>query len=144
MCFSEFVFVLEFDIILTSLVISRQSVQQLKFSRLSHTISDTTFFISHCVPFTHASVRNSMQKMAADIESGSTRSQIRYANQWTIGLVSLPIHVRKVVGGFGKKVVVLLMWENQGIHVCHWPPWYDLCCWSGVKLQYNQIKPFCH
>ena len=39
-------------------------------------------------------------------------------------------HVRKVVGGFGKKVVLvtLLVWESQETHVRNRPPWYDLSC----------------
>ena len=31
-------------------------------------------------------------------------------------------HVRKVVGGFGKKVVLELVRESQEKHVRHWPP----------------------
>ena len=37
-------------------------------------------------------------------------------------------HVRKVVGGFGKKAVLVLVWESQETHVRHRPPWYDLSC----------------
>ena len=47
-------------------------------------------------------------------------------------------HVRKVVGGFGKKVVLVLVWESQETHLRLWPPWYDLSCLCGVKPQYNQ------
>ena len=39
-------------------------------------------------------------------------------------------HVRKLVAGFGKKVVLVhvLVWESQKPHVRHRPPWYDLSC----------------
>ena len=47
-------------------------------------------------------------------------------------------HVRKVVGGFGKKVVLVLVWESQETHVRHWLPWYDFSSSSGVKPQYNE------
>ena len=46
--------------------------------------------------------------------------------------------VRKEVAGFGKKVVLVLMWESQEIHVRHRLPWYVLSCKSGIKLKYNQ------
>ena len=51
-------------------------------------------------------------------------------------------HVRKVVGGFGKKFVLVLVWGGQETHGRHRPPWYDLTCWSGVKPQYNQPTNF--
>ena len=57
----------------------------------------------------------------------------------TYFLLSLLLkHVRKVVGGYGKKFVLVLVWESQETHVCHWLPWYELSCLSGVKPQYNQ------
>ena len=34
----------------------------------------------------------------------------------------------QVVGGFGKKTVLVLMWESQEIHVRDRPSWYDLSC----------------
>ena len=30
--------------------------------------------------------------------------------------------------GFGKKFVLVLVWENQEKHVRHRPPWYDPSC----------------
>ena len=53
-------------------------------------------------------------------------------------LSPLQKHVRKVVGGFRKKVVLVLVWESQETHMRHRPLWYDLCSKSGVKPQYNQ------
>ena len=44
-------------------------------------------------------------------------------------------HVRKVDGDFGKKVVLVLVWESQETHVRHQPPCCDLNC---MKPQYNQ------
>ena len=49
-------------------------------------------------------------------------------------------YVRKVVSGYGKKVVLVLLWESQETHVRHRPPWYDLSC--GVKPQYNQATNY--
>ena len=43
-------------------------------------------------------------------------------------LSPLQKHVRKVVGGFERKVVLVLVWESQETHMCHRPPWYDLSC----------------
>ena len=43
-------------------------------------------------------------------------------------------YVRKVVGGFGKKFVLELVWES---HVRNRPPSYDLRCKSSVKQRYN-------
>ena len=42
-------------------------------------------------------------------------------------------HERKVVDGFGKKVVLVLVWESQETHVRHGRPWYDL----AVKVTLN-------
>ena len=58
-------------------------------------------------------------------------------------------HVRKVVGGFEKKVVLVLQWESQKRHVRHRLPWYDLSCWIGVKGSYldfshlTELKNMC-
>ena len=42
-------------------------------------------------------------------------------------LSPLQKHVRKVVSGFGKKLVVLVLgWESQETHVRRRMPWYDL------------------
>ena len=43
-------------------------------------------------------------------------------------LSPLQKHVRKVVGGFERKVVLALVWESQETHMRHRPPWYDLSC----------------
>ena len=43
-------------------------------------------------------------------------------------LSPLQKHVRKVVGGFERKVVLVLVWESQETHMRHRPPWYDLSC----------------
>ena len=43
-------------------------------------------------------------------------------------LSPLQKHVRKVVGGFERKVVLVLVWERQETHMRHRPPWYDLSC----------------
>ena len=44
-------------------------------------------------------------------------------------------HVRKVVGSFGKKVVLVLVWESHETHVRHRPPWYDLSCLPVTRQQ---------
>ena len=43
-------------------------------------------------------------------------------------LSPLQKHVRKVVCGFGKKVVLELVWESQETHLRHRTPWYYLSC----------------
>ena len=55
-------------------------------------------------------------------------------------LSTLPKHVRKEVGGFGKKIVLVLVWDSHETYARHWPPWYDFGCWSGIKPQYNQAS----
>ena len=42
-------------------------------------------------------------------------------------------HVKKVVGGFGKKFVLVLVWESQETHVRHRQSYDDRSCSSGVK-----------
>ena len=37
-------------------------------------------------------------------------------------------HARKVVSAFGKKFVLVLVWESQETHVRPQPPWCDLSC----------------
>ena len=49
-------------------------------------------------------------------------------------LSPLPKHVRKVADGFGKKFVLVLVWESQETHELHRPPWYNLSCESGLNL----------
>ena len=43
-------------------------------------------------------------------------------------LSPLLTYVRKVVGGFRKKVVLKLVWGSQETYVRHRPPWYDFSC----------------
>ena len=41
-------------------------------------------------------------------------------------------HVRKGVGDFGKKGVLVLVWESQEAHMHHRPPWCDLSSSNGA------------
>ena len=42
-------------------------------------------------------------------------------------------HVRKVIGGFGKKFVLVKVWESRETRVRHRPPRYD----KAVKVAWN-------
>ena len=59
------------------------------------------------------------------------KPQSVWGHQWTFFLAYFNLspllkNVRKVVCGFGRKVVLEQMWKSQETHVRHWPLWYEL------------------
>ena len=63
---------------------------------------------------------------------------LTYCSYGVISPLTSAKHVRKVVGGFGRKAVLVLKWESQETRVRHRPPWYDLSC--SISRNNNRVK----